>query len=121
MHFVEAERKNSALFIELLRHLAGSAYRRARRIHVICDNYCIHQSKRVQMTLRDLGGRVQLHFLPPYCPDANRIERLWGDLHDNVTRNHRCSTMDALMDHVRAYLRDASPFPGSKPALAKAS
>ena len=32
-----------------------------------------------------------LHFLPPYCPDHNRIERLWKDLHDNVTRNHTLS------------------------------
>jgi transposase len=32
-----------------------------------------------------------LHFLPPYCPDDNRIERLWKDLHDNVTRNHKVS------------------------------
>jgi transposase len=121
IHFVEAERKNSVLFIELLRHLAARAYPRARRIHMICDNYCIHRSRRVQTALREIGGRVVLHFLPPYCPDANRIERLWGDLHDNVTRNHRCATMDGLMDNVRAYLRDASPFPGSKPALAKAS
>jgi len=121
IHFVEATRKNSALFIELMRHLALTVYTRARRIHLICDHYCIHRSQRVQAALRELGGRVVLHFLPPYCPDANRIERLWGDLHDNVTRNHRCPTMDDLMDNVRAYLRDASPFPGSKPALAKAS
>jgi transposase len=121
IHFVEAQRKNSALFIELVRHLAGTAYPRARRIHVICDNYCIHRSQRVQTALRELGGRIVLHFLPPYCPDANRIERLWGDLHDNVTRNHRCPTLDDLMDNVHAYLRDASPFPGSKPSLAKAS
>ena len=46
----------------------------------------------------DWGERVQLHFLPPYCPDHNRIERLWKDLHDNVTRNHRCRTMDELLE-----------------------
>ncbi|MFP2924295.1 hypothetical protein ACLESO_03555 [Pyxidicoccus sp. 3LG] len=34
-----------------------------------------------------------LHFLPPYCPEGNRIERLWLDLHANVTRNHRCRTL----------------------------
>lgn len=121
VHAVEALRKTSALFIDLLRRLASVAYPSARRIHVICDNYCIHRSRRVQMALEELGGRVVLHFLPPYCPDANRIERLWGDLHDNVTRNHRCATIDELMTNVRRYLRDASPFPGSKPSLAKAS
>ncbi len=55
-------------------------------------------------TLTALGGRVVLHFLPPYCPDANRIERVWQDLHANVTRNHRCKTMNKLLDNARYYL-----------------
>jgi transposase len=45
-----------------------------------------------------------LHFLPPYCPDANRIERVWQDRHANVTRNHRCKTMVRLLDNARRYL-----------------
>ena len=51
------------------------------------------------------GRRIRLHFLPPYCPDHNKIERTWQDLHANVTRNHRCSTMTELMRDVRNYLR----------------
>jgi len=39
--------------------------------------------------------------LPPYCPNDNRIERLWQDLHANVTRNHTCVNMDELMTKVR--------------------
>jgi transposase len=52
-----------------------------------------------------LRGRIELHFLPPYSPDHNRIERVWQDLHANVTRNHTCPTMVALMRAVRYYLR----------------
>nr|WP_253816460.1 transposase [Myxococcus xanthus] len=33
--------------------------------------------------------RIVLHFLPPDCPEANRIERVWLDLHANAARNHR--------------------------------
>jgi len=47
-----------------------------------------------------------LHFLPPYCHDYNRIERTWEDLHANVTRNHRCKSMEELMQQVHAYLRN---------------
>jgi transposase len=43
--------------------------------------------------------------LPPYCPDHNKIERVWQDLHANVTRNHRQPNMTALMEAVRYYLR----------------
>jgi transposase len=47
---------------------------------------------------------IVLHFLPPYCPDANRIERVWQDLHANVTRNHRCKTLNQLLDNARRHL-----------------
>ena len=52
-----------------------------------------------------MAGRVALPFWPPYCPDDNRIERVWQDLHAHVTRNHRCADMTALMREVRYYLR----------------
>jgi transposase len=50
------------------------------------------------------GARIRLEFLPPYCPQENRIERLWLDLHANVTRNHRCRTVGELMAAVHGYL-----------------
>ena len=31
--------------------------------------------------------RIQLHFLPPYAPHLNPIERLWGVMHRHVTHN----------------------------------
>ena len=103
--YVEGERKNSLLFLELLHKLATKIYPDAKRIHIILDNYGIHDSSQVRLALKSpAAGKLELHFLPPYCPDHNRIERLWKDLHDNVTRNHRCATMDELMTEVRSYL-----------------
>jgi transposase len=103
--YVEGERKNSLLFLELLHKLATKTYPDAGRIHVILDNYGIHDSLQVRLALKSADAeKLTLHFLPPYCPDHNRIERIWKDLHDNVTRNHRCATMVELMAEVRAYL-----------------
>jgi transposase len=102
--WVEGERKNSVLFVALL-NLLHKTYPQAPMIHVVLDNYRIHDSQLTQAALRGFGGRIRLHFLPPYCPNDNRIERLWEDLHANVTRNHRCKTIETLMDEVRDYLR----------------
>jgi len=102
--WVEWDRKDSDLFILQLWQLVRRDYPNVKRIHIILDNYSIHSSQRTQIALASLGDRVHLHFLPPYCPDHNRIERVWRDLHDNVTRNHRCRTMNKLMEEVRAYL-----------------
>jgi len=102
---VEGHRKDSPLFILLLWELV-QRYPRAQQIHVILDNYAIHTTKLVQSCLTTRAGRrLKLHFLPPYCPDHNKIERTWQDLHANVTRNHQCATMTDLMRNVRAYIR----------------
>lgn len=104
VHWVEGTRKTSALFLALLGQLLQT-YAEAPVIHVILDNYRIHDSKIVQAALRGWGGRIRLHFLPPYCPNDNKIERVWQDLHANVTRNHTCPDMTVLMREVRYYLR----------------
>ena len=103
LHTTGAEQKNAALFCKLL-WLLASRYRRARHVHLVVDNYGIHSANLTRDTLAALGGRIVLHFLPPYCPDANRIERVWQDFHANVTRNHRCKTMNHLLANARRYL-----------------
>lgn len=103
LSWVKARRKDSLLFIEMLKKL-DVIYPQAKKIHVILDNFKIHDSRISRCAVAALGGRVVLHFLPPYCPQGNRIERVWLDLHANVTRNHQCSTMERLMANVADYL-----------------
>jgi transposase len=103
--WVEGERKTSYLFMDLLDKVRQQ-YPDAACLHLILDNYKIHSSDMVNAALGGyLSGKVRLHFLPPYCPDNNRIERVWQDLHANVTRNHCCADMQILMTEVRYYLR----------------
>lgn len=104
IHWVEAKQKNSYLFGDLLYTLTR-VYAQAKVIHVILDNYGIHSSNIIGVALANFASRVRLHFLPPYSPDENAIERVWKDLHANVTRNHNGATMVQLMAEVRYYLR----------------
>jgi transposase len=104
IHWVEGMKKDAWLFMDLLKALTV-VYARARVIHVILDNYKIHSSQVIGIALAHFACRVRLHFLPPYCPDYNRIERVWQDLHSHVTRNHQCSGMTELIREVRYYLR----------------
>jgi transposase len=104
IHWVEAAKKDTWLFMDLLKKLTV-VYAKARVIHVVLDNYKIHKSAVVAIALSHFASRVRLHFLPPYCPDHNRIERVWQDVHANVTRNHQCASMTELMGEVRYYLR----------------
>jgi transposase len=101
--WVEGENKDSYLFICLLAKMSFR-YEAAKVIHVILDNYKIHDSELVAWALLQAKGRIKLLFLPPYCPQHNPIERVWEDLHAETTRNHTCPTIDDLMIQVRLYL-----------------
>jgi transposase len=112
--------KASPLFIALIDELA-KRYRRYRKIHLILDNCATHDSKATQAALARHPGKFVLNFLPPFCPDENKIEKLWLHLHANVTRNHRCATIDELAVEVERYLAAAQPYPGSRASLRRAA
>jgi transposase len=103
IHWVVGVRKRSSLFIDLLKRLR-KVYPSAKVIHVIVDNYIIHKSRQTRLALAGMP-RIRLHFLPPYSPSFNPIERVWLDLHAEVTRNHRCRTINELMAEVDYYLK----------------
>jgi putative transposase len=101
--------RNAALFLAHLDDLR-SRLRRYRVIHVICDSASCHTSNEVAVYLWDHCDRIKLHLLPKYSPDCNPIERVWWNLHDRITRNHRCETMQELLDLTFAWLGSRNPF-----------
>jgi putative transposase len=108
----EGNKRDGALFVRHLEDLR-LRLRRYRVIHVICDNARFHQAakcKRVQEYLKRWGHRIVLHYLPLYAPETNPIERVWWHLHDEITRNHQCQTMEELLDLVFRWLEDGNPF-----------
>jgi transposase len=114
------EGRSAALFLRHLDDLRRS-FRHYKVIHVICDNAGIHKpdkSKAVEDYLARWAGRVVVHYLPTYSPDCNPVERVWWRLHEAVTRNHRCRSMDELLDltfdwfATRTYFRvESSIYP----------
>lgn len=114
--WVEHPRKNSQLFLRLLEALLR-AYRTARTLVLILDNYVIHKSASVRAWLAQ-HLKVRLVFQPTYSPWVNQIERLWKTLHDTITRNHRCATFRELALRIIRFLEVVQPFPGKQYALA---
>jgi putative transposase len=106
---LKGEGRDSFLFIRHLEDLR-KRLRRYRVIHVICDNARFHKSKLVQKYLAGHEDRIKLHFLPLRAPDTNPIERVWWHLHEEITRNHRCKTMDELIDLVLEWIENRSPI-----------
>ena len=78
-------------------------------IHVFLDNARYHHAKLVQEWLARPGCRIKLHFIPPYCPHLNPIERLWGLMHRNITHNTCYATCRQFADATLGFLREKVP------------
>jgi hypothetical protein len=53
---------------------------------------------------------VTLLFLPTYCPRANPIERVFGDVHDCCTRNHQRTCLPDLVADVEEHFHLNGPW-----------
>jgi transposase len=84
-------------------------YPKMRLIHVFLDNARYHHAKLVQQWLATPGRRIVLHFVPPYCPHLNPIERLWALMHQNLTHNKCYTTYDRFCRAMLGFLKDDVP------------
>ena len=96
---VPGTQRNTALFV---RHLDDLQRRLPcyRHIHVICDNAKFHDCRLVREFLAKWRHRIAIHHLATYAPHPNPLERVCWHLHAEVTRNHRCKTIDELVTLV---------------------
>ncbi len=69
-------------FLNKIREQYGS-----KKVHLILDKAGYHRSLLVADHALKLN--IKLHFLPPYSPNLNPIERLWRVMNEKV-RNNRC-------------------------------
>ena len=77
---------------------------------MICDNAKFHDCAKAQEFLARWGHRSALHFLPKYAPKTNPIECVWWHLHEEITRNHRCKTIDELVQITFDWIGYKSTF-----------
>ena len=83
-----------------LKHLEQESS--ADRIHLILDNAAAHKNQKVAEFLKN--SRIQLHFLPPYSPNLNPIERLWKLCRETTLYNRFFPTFTDFADAIRSFL-----------------
>jgi transposase len=105
---IEVETVDAVSTIKLLRSIEA-LYPLLALIHVFLDNARYHHAKLVQEWLARPGCRIVLHFIPPYCPHLNPIERLWGLMHRNVRHNKCYATCAQFADATLSFLRETVP------------
>jgi transposase len=83
---------NAERFVGFLRALAR--HRRGPLI-LIWDRLNVHRSRTVQDYL-ERHPRMRVELLPPYAPDLNPVENVWGYLKRNPLANHAADDAGSL-------------------------
>jgi len=92
-------------FIDFLNGLQ-EFYPKAPQIHLIVDQGSCHTSKMVKEYLEGSNVRIKLHYLPPYSPNLNPIERLWKIMHSFVSNNRHYPKAKEFVESVNNFLNN---------------
>ncbi len=101
----EYETINGENMIEFLRDLEASSP--ASKIHVICDNGRSNKNKAVQAYLQT--SKIEIHYLPPYSPNLNPIERLWKIMREKNTYNRCYNNFESFSKIIRNFFFEDIP------------
>ncbi|OGN60292.1 MAG: hypothetical protein A3D96_05630 [Chlamydiae bacterium RIFCSPHIGHO2_12_FULL_44_59] len=77
------------------------AYPGKRKVNVFCDNASYYRNKTVRHYLGT--SKIVLHFLPPYSPNLNPIERLWKWMKERVIYNTYYEYFDDFREAVLGF------------------
>ena len=105
---IDVETVDAASTIRLLQAIEAM-YPLLTTIHVFLDNARYHHAVLVQEWLAQPGRRIELHFIPAYCPHLNPIERLWGVMHKHLTHNKCYATYGEFAEATLEFLRENVP------------
>lgn len=98
----EHERYDAKVFLEFLQ--ATLKQYPVGKIVMILDNAKIHHAKLVQPFLNKMKYRIELMYLPPYNPELNLIEGLWGWLKSSVINNVFFPTLSKVSIAVQKFI-----------------
>ncbi len=77
---------------------------------MILDNAKIHHAK-LLADLLEANPRLHLEFLPPYSPNLNKIEELWGWLKSTVINNMFFHSREEIRSAVNSFVDYLSTVP----------
>lgn len=79
-----------------------------QKVRTVCDNGRFHTTKAVVAFLEANKDKIEIDWLPPYCPDVNLIEQVWGHLNRTVVAKVLYKTLDYRVSAFRQGIRRAT-------------
>lgn len=110
----EDETLNADSTIAFLK-MMEEGYPNAQKVHIFCDNARYYKNKEVMAYLAT--SKIHMHFLPPYSPNLNPIERLWKFMNEHVLYNRY---YEKFVDFKKEVLGFLQRFSGAEDLLLNA-
>lgn len=98
---VYTARLNAQLFVEFLREFMRG---RTGPVYLVLDGHPAHKANAVKELVREMAGRLELHFLPPYAPDLNPDEFVWSYMKSNGLSKRPLRQNESLRERVEGDL-----------------
>jgi transposase len=86
------------------------SHSQASKIHIICDNGRANKNKALQEYLKT--SKIEIHYLPPYSPNLNPIERLWKIMRERKTYNKCYESFAEFAAAIRSFFFEEIPLFG---------
>ena len=97
---------NAEYIIDFFSHVKKQ-YPTSKKIHLILDGAGYHRSNTVKEEAKDLG--IELHYLPPYSPNLNPIERLWKVMNEYARNNKYFATAKEFRLSIDTFFNETLP------------
>lgn len=106
---IQEERYDATVFLSFLEKIIAKYPN--QRIVMILDNAKIHHAKLIQPFLEKHKAHFSLMYLPPYSPNLNLIEELWGWLKAAVINNVFFNTLGKIRKSVQGFINNINENP----------
>lgn len=77
------------------------------KVHLILDGAPYHRASLVQDWAVVMN--IELHYLPPYSPNLNPIERLWKVMSEHARNNRYFATAKAFRSAINGFFSNTLP------------
>ena len=81
------------------------------KLHIILDQSGYHRSSHLKRAAKNLN--IRLHYLPPYSPNLNPIERLWKVMNEQVRNNKFFSSAKEFRTKISNFFEETLPQIGN--------
>lgn len=78
-----------------------------QKVHIILDGAGYHRTEQVKIWAYLMN--IELHWLPPYSPNLNPIERLWKVMNERVRNNRYFSSSGEFRREIHHFFSDTLP------------